>query len=216
MNHVYDRMLSRAWAPAEVAAWKAEYHSIRGRFAFSPRIQAIARSIRLQLPTQYAAVHVRRGDKVGLIPFHDRLTKPGYVWAALRREFVAATAQLPMINATILVMTDEPAGLGFFQPFFSRKCPSCVLIRAADFPEAVGLENYMLFWVECALLAQATIRVGTWKGDLWPGSPGVRQRTKTTRRREADVYVTFPLLLAPPVLNGSGGVSQQSKGQGLI
>ena len=108
----------------------------------------------------YAAVHVRRGDRMRTARWRDA-TSPARIAAALGRHGVSRATP-----AFVLSDERDPA---FWQELGAR----CRLVRYLDFPRLTALvapggdhrpDNYLLYEVEKEILRHARIRIGTVRG----------------------------------------------------
>ena len=126
----------------------------------SARVRALAAPVAAALaaraPGGFAAVHVRRGDR--LFGPMRWLTEPAAVRRALRRLGVAD-------GATVFCLSDER------EPAYWRPLAAVYdLVRAADFPAAAALvaarppDNYLLYEVEKAVMRRAAVRLETFPG----------------------------------------------------
>ena len=168
-----------AWAPAgEALRWhrllvrrmdSTVYgHDLAGgvpaygfRMRPAARVLELARpvleALRAQAPGGFAAVHVRRGDRLTL-PVVRRATRAQAVRRCLERVGAA--------GATAFVLSNErdPA-------WWAALAAGCELVRSADFPElralvaAVRPDNYLLYEVEKEVMRHAAWRVETLPGD---------------------------------------------------
>ena len=169
-----------AWAPAGPALRRSELlvrrmdstvyaHDLAGgvpRYGFrmrpAARVLALAEpvldALRARAPGGFAAVHVRRGDRLAL-PLVRRATQPRAV-----RRCLARVGVVP--GTTVFVLSDErdPA-------WWAALAEQCDAVRSADFPalEALGApgrpDNYLLYEVEKAVMRRAARRVETLPGD---------------------------------------------------
>ena len=149
-------------------------HDLRGhgfaatRFRMRPsqRVVSLARpvlaAIGARAPCGFAAVHVRRGDRLRW-PCVARATRPEAVLSVLARRGVAP-------GATVFVLSDEcdPA---WWTPLAARHC----VVRSLDFPELAQLvepaatpDNYLLYEVEKEVMRHANLRIETLPGDYAP------------------------------------------------
>lgn len=126
------------------------------------RIVGIADAVRAQLQAPYAALHVRRGDKLTWkqYPGLDKATRP--------RAIIRRCARWMKPGSTIYLMSDE------WQPdFFAPLARAFTLRTYRDFPTLTALrasDNYMLYEVERWVFRHASIRIGTFKDEPQTGA----------------------------------------------
>ena len=151
-SYLYRRQVPAAGHPA-----------LRLRMAPSARVLALARPAIDALAAraeQYAAVHIRRGDRLKGLAVR-RLTSPRGVRRCLERNGVAP-------GATVFFLSDEcdPA---YWEALRARYD----LVRYTDFPQLAALvhtadgarpDNYLLYEVEKEIMRNASLRVETFPG----------------------------------------------------
>ena len=132
----------------------------------SRRVLSLAKpvlaALRARAPVGFAAVHVRRGDRLGLSCV-ERATRPEAVCRRLARLGVAR-------GATVFVLSDERAP-AWWTALESRYA----VVRSAAFPALARLaapdgepDNYLLYEVEKEVMRNADTRVETLPGDYEP------------------------------------------------
>ena len=110
---------------------------------------------------RFAAVHVRRGDRLGQYP--RRLTEPEYIKKYLKRRRVA--------DGSVVYIASDERSADFWKPL-----QSCYrLFRYVDFPKLVALiepaddrlpDNYQLYQVERQIMGQARMWIETLPGGV--------------------------------------------------
>ena len=162
----------------------------------SARAAALARQVVRHLRAlgggRFAAVHVRRGDRIAFGEVPDRLTSPQHIRQRLRHWGAAD-------GAVVYIASDER------DPDFWRPLQETYrLFRYVDFPQLEALisgvdeapDNYLLFQVEREVLREGYLRIGTipnwawahmhdWFIDRenWPPRPSFSRRLSLGARR---------------------------------
>ena len=164
----------------------------------SARAAALARPVAQHLRSlgggRFAAVHVRRGDRVAAGQVPDRLTSPPHIRQRLRHWGAAD-------GAVVYIASDE-RDPDFWKPLQE----TYRLFRYVDFPALEALisgvgeapDNYLLFQVEREVLREGDLRIGTmpnwawahmhdWLIDRedWPPRPSFSRRLALGARRLA-------------------------------
>ena len=135
-------------------------------------------ALRARAPGGFAAVHVRRGDRLA-VPLVRRATQPRAVRRCLERIGVAA-------GATVFVLSDERD-----PDWWAAVAEQCNPVRSADFPALRALaspsrpDNYLLYEVEKAVMRSASQRVETLPGDYERADATLVPRLRWTLARPA-------------------------------
>ncbi len=133
----------------------------------SARAAALARPVARRLRSlgggRFAAVHVRRGDRVAAGQVPDRLTSPPHIRQCLQHWGADD-------GAVVYIASDE-RDPDFWKPLQE----TYRLFRYVDFPELEALisgvgeapDNYLLFQVEREVLREGDLRIGTMPNWAW-------------------------------------------------
>ncbi len=166
------------------------------RLRSSVRVVALAAEVAKRLSERgygrFAAVHVRRGDRLAERQYPSRSTGPAAVARNLRREGV--------VGGSVVFLASDERRAGFWTPLAER----FQLVRYADFPSLAELvspadgglpDNYLLYQVEREVMKAAAVWIETLPGfepgatgsliseEFWTATAERRQGRGGTRRR---------------------------------
>ena len=143
--------------------WPAAAVDLRPSARAAALARPVVRRLRALGGGRFAAVHVRRGDRIAFGEVPDRLTSPPHVRQRLRHWGVAD-------GAVVYIASDE-RDPDFWRPLQE----TCRLFRYVDFPELEALvsgvdeapDNYLLFQVEREVLREGYLRIGSIPNRMW-------------------------------------------------
>lgn len=142
---------------------------------------------------RFAAVHVRRGDRLAARQYPSRMTGPAAVARCLRDRGVA--------DGSVVFLASDDRRAGFWAPLAARYR----LLRYADFPSLAELvspsgngglpDNYLLYQAEREVMKASALWIETLPGlepraagsliseEFWAATAARRRRRDRTRRR---------------------------------